>query len=101
MQFSKIIDGKYTVKLKLDKYSASEICNIFEEEPEFKDICSLNGDLLEYESESIMPYDSNFDHSKNRVLMVFGNPAINSVKNGMFYFSKKPKIKHTWKKLYL
>ena len=24
--------------------------------------------------------------------MVFGNPAINSVKNGMFYFSKKPKI---------
>ena len=93
MQFSKIIDGKYTVNLKLDKYSASELCNILEEEPKFKDICSLNGDRLEYESEAIMPYDSHFDDSKSRVLMVFGNPAINSVKNGMFYFSKKPKLK--------
>jgi len=93
MQFSKIIDGKYTVNLKLDNYSVSELCNILEEEPEFKDICSLNGDLLEYESETLMPHDSNFDDSKNRVLMIFGNPAINSVKNGMFYFSKKPKLK--------
>ena len=68
MQFSKIIDGKYTVKLKLDKNSLSDICNIFEEEPEFQDICSLNGDFLEYESESIMPHDYNFDQNKNRVL---------------------------------
>lgn len=92
MEFSKIINGKYTVKLKLDNYLSSKMGNVLEEEPEFKDICSLNDDILEYESETLMPLDSYDGKDKKKILMVFGNPAINSVKHGMFYFSKKPKL---------
>ena len=92
MKFSEIKNGKYTVSIKLEEDVSSKISKDFEEEPEFKDICSLNGNIFEYESEAILPYDSDNINGKDKILMVFGNPAINSVKHGMFYFSKKPKL---------
>ena len=52
--------------------------------------------VLTYTSETILPVKP----KKNRVLMVFGNPAVNSVRNGMFFFSKGNGYRHPmWTKL--
>jgi hypothetical protein len=67
-------------------------------DPSFLDICSLQGSVLKYESETLLP--KNMDGSKRKVLIVLGNPAIHSVKNGMFFYSKADGNRHPfWGKL--
>lgn len=64
----------------------------------FLDICSLQGSVLQYESESLFP--ENIDGSKQKVLMVFGNLTTHSVENGMFLYSKTKDKSHTfWGKM--
>jgi hypothetical protein len=68
------------------------------EDPSFLDICSLQGSVLKYESETLLP--KNMDGSKRKVLLVLGNPATHSVKNGMFFYSKAKDKSHTfWGKM--
>lgn len=65
--------------------------------PFFSDICSLRNGILRYESESLFPAQLS---KKPKVLFVFGNPSIFSVKNGMFFFSRQDGGKHGfWGKL--
>ncbi len=91
MKFFKPNDGIYKVKMHLDKEDSSRIRDILKEAPEFKKICNIKGETLEYKSETVLPLDDVSSKGKQKILMVFGNPAINSVDKGMFYFSKKPK----------
>lgn len=71
---------------------------ISSQDPSFLDICSLRNGILRYESETLLPAYT--DGSKPRVLLVLGNPAIHSVKNGMFFYSKINGDRHGfWGKL--
>ena len=106
MKFSKITNGQYTVKLDLNEYLRSDQVKSFKNQlgeigqcdNDFKDICKLKGNTLEYDSETVLPLVGN--NSKEKVLLVFGNPAIHSVKNGMFYFSRADSKRHSmWGKL--
>ena len=91
MKFCKPNDGIYKVEIQLDGEDSSRIRDILKEAPEFKKVCKIKGETLEYKSETVLPLDDISSKGKQKILMVFGNPAINSVKNGMFYFSKNPK----------
>jgi len=67
-------------------------------DPSFLDIFSLQGSVLKYESETLLP--ENMDGSKQKVLLVLGNPATHSVKNGMFFYSKANGDRHPfWGKM--
>jgi hypothetical protein len=67
-------------------------------DPSFLDICSLQGSVLQYESENLLP--ENMDGSKRKVLLVLGNPTTHSVKNGMFFYSKSKDKSHPfWGKM--
>lgn len=53
---------------------------------------------MRYESETLLPALT--DGTKRKVLLVMGNPAIHSVKNGMFFFSRADGGRHGfWGKL--
>jgi len=106
MKFSKITDGQYTVELDLNEYLSPgqvssfkvQLGEIGQCDNDFKNICKLKGNILEYVSETVLPLVD--DNSKEKVLLVFGNPAIHSVKNGMFYFSRADSERHPmWGKL--
>ena len=106
MKFSKITDGQYTVEFDLDKYLRPGQVRSFKDQlgeigrcdNDFKDICKLKGNTLEYNSETVLPIVD--DNSKEKVLLVFGNPAIHSVNNGLFYFSRADLERHSmWGKL--
>lgn len=91
MIFYNANDGIYKVEMKLDEEDSFRIRNILKEESEFKKLCKIKGKSLEYKSETVLPLDGVSSRGKQKILMVFGNPAINSVDKGMFYFSKNPK----------
>lgn len=66
--------------------------------PWFHDICSLKSGVLRYESISLFPAPT--DPGKEKVLLVLGNPSIISVKNGMFFYSRRDGGRHGfWGKL--
>jgi len=110
-RISTIKNGQYTVKIDLKTCLESSQISTFESN--LKDIskrdgsftinnsrslCSFRNGILTYKSETILP----LIHRRNRekILMVFGNPAIHSIKNGMFYFSSGHFRRHTmWSKL--
>lgn len=106
LQFGKIDDGQYEVQAALlalfrNTTDLNKFKNAFEkiEDSEFHSICKLTGNTLIYKSETIIP--EKYDTKKKRVLIVVGNPATHSIKNGMFYYSQgKKKTKHKfWGKL--
>ena len=106
MKFSKITGGQYTVELDLNEYLRpgqvrsfkDQLGEIIQYDDDFKEICKLKGNTLEYYSETVLPLV--VDNSKEKLLLVFGNPAIHSVKNGMFYFSRADSERHSmWGKL--
>ena len=93
----KLHSHNYTVKMDLqdaefeldnDGLAVFSDCfnKIGSKDSSFLDICSLQGSVLQYESETLLP--ENIDGSKEKVLMVLGNPATHSVQNGMFFYSK-------------
>ena len=91
MQCSKIKNGKYTVTIKFNGDLCSKIKDALHKETGFKDVCCIDRNNFNYESETILPLDIE-NAEKQKILMVFGNPAIHSVEKGMFYFSKTPKF---------
>lgn len=91
MQCSEIKNGKYTVTIKLNDHLCSKIKETLNKKPEFKKVCCIDRNNFKYESETILPLDAE-NTEKQKILMVFGNPAIHSVEKGMFYFSKAPKF---------
>ena len=105
----KLHSHNYTVKMdlqdaefELDNDGLAVFSDRFNEigskDPSLLDICSLQGSVLQYESETLFP--ENIDGSKQKVLMVLGNPAIHSVKNGMFFYSKEDGDRHPfWGKM--
>jgi len=91
MECSEIKNRKYTVTIKFKGDLRSKIKEALHKEPEFKKVCCTNKNNFKYESETILPLDEE-NTGKQKILMVFGNPAIHSVEKGMFYFSKRPKF---------
>ena len=95
--------NNYTVEMDLNNavfgLSKKQI-SVFEErlnkigsnDPDFFDICSFRDGILRYESETLLP--AKMDGSKQKVLLVLGNPAIHSVKMGMFFYSKGNGSRH-------
>lgn len=108
---SGIVNGQYFVKIDLNNCLEpsqittlkSQLKTIPKEDPFFKitgtnPICSLKKGILTYRSETILPLTSK--RNKEKVLIVFGNPAAISIKHEMFYFSNKSLSRHTmWSKL--
>ena len=101
--------NNYTVEMDLSSavfgLSKKQI-SVFEErldkigsnDPDFFDICSFRNGILRYESETLFPAE--IDGSRQKVLLVLGNPAIHSVKKGMFFYSKGNGDRHQfWGKL--
>lgn len=60
-----------------------------------REVYSLRGDTLHYSSEELVPKKLN---KKPALLMVFGNPAPQSIKSGMFFSYERDKKEHRfWK----
>lgn len=105
----KLHSHNYTVEMnlqspefQLDEDGLADFTKRCEEigrkDPSFLDICSLQGSVLKYESETLFP--ENIGGKKQKVLMVLGNPATHSVKNGMFFYSKSEDKSHPfWGKM--
>jgi hypothetical protein len=101
--------NNYTVEMDLRSSQTGlheKQISVFEErlnkigsnDPDFFDICSFRDGILRYESETLLP--AKMDGEKQRVLFVLGNPAIHSVKKGMFFYSKGNGNRHQiWGKL--
>jgi len=103
-QISKIIDGQYTVKIDLKAgLESSQIATLESNLMDIRDssfllnksglLCSFRNGMLTYKSETILPLIHM--RNKEKILMVFGNPATHSIKYGMFYFSSGNFRRHT------
>jgi len=105
-QISPVLNGHYKVTIDLSKWLpqyelsafAQEIQRIASEDDDFEALCSLNGSVLQYTSESLFPEIIN--QQKKKVLIVLGNPATHSVAGGMFFYSRSDGNRHQfWGKL--
>jgi len=66
-----------------------------ESDPCNKDLFDLKGDLLKYQSEQLIPSKPD---DRPSLLLVLGNPASHSVKEGMFFSFEGNKKEHRfWK----
>jgi hypothetical protein len=106
--FSPIREGQYTVEMNLndlmkeEKYKLREfelqLIELLQKEKDYNAISSIKNGILKYKSETLLPHRDDGDRQK--LLFVFGNPAIHSVTNGMFFFSNKVGDRHNmWGKL--
>ena len=105
-QITPVSNGHYQVTIDLSKWLSQhelsfltrEFQRICSQNTDFDNLCSLNGSLLQYRSESLFP--DKHDSSKEKVLIVLGNPATHSVAGGMFFYSKNDGNRHQfWGKL--
>jgi hypothetical protein len=104
---SEISDGQYTVSIDLRCIHNSKIFKNLEKiiketsndcDDDIGDIYKFDGNKLTYRSETLFPPEKNVN--KQKVLIVFGNPAFHSVKYGMFFFSRANNHRHgMWGKL--
>jgi hypothetical protein len=104
---SRISNGQYTVSINLRGIPNSEkfqdLEKIIEEisndcDDDIGDIYKYDGNKLTYTSETLFPPKRYVN--KQKVLIVFGNPAIHSIKNEMFFFSRAKNHRHgMWAKL--
>ncbi|MBF0100855.1 MAG: DUF726 domain-containing protein, partial [Desulfobacterales bacterium] len=111
-EISEIVNGQYTVTINLERFLSrsnieqikGKLDNIVKTDPFINDlnghpIIRINKNALSYTSESIFP--NNLDSKKEKILLVFGNPATHSIRYGMFLFSKANLARHNiWKKLH-
>lgn len=99
----KIKNGQYNVTIDLSKWMTEDTLSEFtkkfnkicSEDIDFKKICSFNGSILKYKSESLFPKSGN--PQKKKVMIIAGNPATHSVAKGMFFYSKTVKDKSSQK----
>jgi len=74
---------------KWNEFLESVLCN--------KEIFDLKGDRLKYQSEQLIPTKVD---NRPPLLLILGNPAIHSVKEGMFFSSEGDKKEHRfWKNI--
>jgi len=101
INYSEISEGQYTVTIDSHCILNSEDLRAFKANiRELSNDCDgganriyiFDGDNITYKSETILPVGGY--GNKPKVLMVFGNPAFHSVKNGMFFFSKANNHRH-------
>jgi len=107
MKHSRISNGQYTVTINLRDIPDSEKLQDFERKLEqishdygddIRNIYKYDGNKITYTSETLIP--SKRYVNKPKVLIVFGNPAIHSIKNKMFFFSRANNHRHgMWAKL--
>lgn len=107
IKHSKISNGQYTVTINLRDIPDSEklqdldrkLKQIFHDYgDDIRDVYKYDGNKLSYTSETLFPLKK--DVNKQKVLIVFGNPAIHSIKNQMFFFSRANSHRHgMWAKL--
>jgi len=70
--------------------------DFLESDPHNNEIFELEGDVLKYQSEQLIP--SKPDDRRTPLLLVLGNPASHSVKEGMFFSFEGNKKEHRfWK----
>jgi len=90
--------GKFGLHQNQISVFEKRLDDIARQDNSFWDICSYRHGVLRYESETLIPATTS--KTKRNVLLVIGNPAILSVKNGMFFYSKSNGTRHGfWKKL--
>lgn len=107
IKHSRISNGQYTVSIDLQKVLDPAVLNKlkinFREltndcDDDIGDIYKFDDNKLCYKSETLPPPKRYVN--KQKVLIVFGNPAFHSVKNGMFFFSRAKNHRHgMWGKL--
>jgi hypothetical protein len=107
IKHSRISKGQYTVTINLRRISNLEkFQNLGKNINEIRNDCGddsgdvykYDGEKLIYTSETLIP--SKRYINKQKVLMVFGNPAFHSIKNRMFFFSRAKNHRHgMWAKL--
>lgn len=69
--------------------------DFLESDPYNKEIFELKGDLLKYQSEQLIPSKPD---NRPHLLLILGNPASHSVKEGMFFSFERDKKEHRfWK----
>jgi len=94
MDFFQINSGNFIAELNLkrllDKEQLSEFSRQFNmistDDNNFNALCSLKNGVLRYESQTLLPLVG--EGFKPKVLLVYGNPSTQSVRNSMFFFSK-------------
>ena len=70
--------------------------DFLESDPHNNEIFELEGDVLKYQSEQLIP--SKPDNRRPCLLLILGNPASHSVKEGMFFSFEGDKKEHRfWK----
>lgn len=96
IKFSSIHDGQYDVEMNLNALMDDE--NLARFNALIADqAATLKNGILRYKSETILPES---EDKKCNILFVFGNPAIHSIENGMFFFSRQDGSRHSmWGKL--
>jgi hypothetical protein len=107
IKHSKISSVQYTVSINLRGIPNSEkfqdLEKIIEEisndcDDDIGDVYKYDGNKLTYTSETIFPPKRYVN--KQKVLIVFGNPAFHSIKKKMFFFSRAKNQRHgMWAKL--
>ena len=107
IKHSRISKGQYTVSIDLRGFLNSEelkdfkknIKDLFNDcEDDIGDIYKYDGNKLTYTSETLFPPKRYVN--KQKVLIVFGNPAFHSIKKKMFFFSRAKNQRHgMWAKL--
>jgi len=71
--------------------------DFLESDPCNKEIFEIEGDRLKYQSEQLIPSESD---DRTVLLLVLGNPASHSVKEGMFFSFEGNKKEHRfWKRI--
>ena len=107
IKHSRISNGQYTVSIDLNwaldpavldklKINLGELTHDCDDD--MGNIYELDGNKLCYRSETLFQAERYV--KKPKILIVFGNPAYHSVKNGMFFFSRAENKRHAmWGKL--
>jgi hypothetical protein len=100
IELGEISDGQYTVAIDLSVFQNCERTDFINNIKELRKDCEgdtrkiykLKGNEFSYTSETLFP-DGEYA-KKPKVLIVFGNPAFHSIKNGMFFFSRANNQRH-------
>jgi hypothetical protein len=88
--------GMSSMEISRFKECYDEIC---QEDKVFNQISHFDNYMLTYHSESLFPLGDNMGHRK-KVMVVFGNTAVNSIEKKMFFYSRQDGSRHPlWKKL--
>ena len=107
IKYSEITDAQYTVTINLQNFlNEMDLCEFKKDLKEISNDCAddiveiykFDGNKLTYRSETLFPHERNVN--KPKVLIVFGNPAFHSIRNGMFFFARANNQRHSmWGKL--